>query len=80
LLVKAYEVRWQAWSLNQAGLCDEMADVIRRYSHESGPKANIVGLEFLQDWYSQKDLTLRRTSKTSNMSLRIPCRNRTSFR
>lgn len=54
--LRPYETRWQAWALWKAGLCDEMSEILHRYHNESGPKADILALEWIQDWYSEKDL------------------------
>ena len=54
--LRPYETRWQAWLLWKAGLCDEMSGVLRRYHNEGGPKSDILALEWIQDWYSAKDL------------------------
>jgi hypothetical protein len=57
--LRPYETRLQAWALCKANLCGEMNVVLRRYHNEGGPKADMLALEWIQDWYSAKDLEMQ---------------------
>jgi hypothetical protein len=57
--LRPYEIRWQSWVLAKANLPDEQLQVMQRYHAECGPKSDVLTLEYLGDWFTDKDFDAR---------------------